>query len=83
MPFSLFCLYLGICSFTLANLSPRILSNEDQKLLQLSNVPEEPVSKSLYLFSKEDLSNAGKALFSLFSKIYAEIKNDHFFRIPT
>jgi hypothetical protein len=81
MLFFIFCLFLGIASFTLANLVPKVLSNEDQLPSQVIEVSEKPGSKSLYLFYQEDLSDSGKVFFLLFSKIYTEIKIDHSYQI--
>jgi hypothetical protein len=68
-----FILLLGIASLIGTNLVPKILSGEDQLL-------ENP-TKSLYLFYHEDLSDSGRAFFSLFSKIYMKIKDDPSYKI--
>jgi hypothetical protein len=69
--FFLYFSLLGIFGLVWTNIAPKSPS-----------LPEEPVSKSLYLFYQEDISDSGKAFFSLILKIRAEIKKDPSYRLP-
>jgi hypothetical protein len=73
---------LGLFGLLGAYLAPKILSGKDQIITNGPSLPEEPLSKCFHLFYK-DLSDSGRGFFSLFSRIYAEIKNDHSYKISS